>query len=786
MKRGVVAAIFVAVLICISSPAEADSEPENLLLNPGFEDGDEENASLWEQDDTNPLNESENVAATRVNERRRNGSWSIKQVGITGRYGRYFISDPVGIKGGEEYEFGGWSSLRKNEEDPAESFRRVLRVIWLNESKKEINTTENFRDFTVLEEWEEHKVNKTAPQEAEYVQLKVESKYEGEDGTHIYWDDMFVHELESIEETYNLNIVTECDDNGALEGVSVILENIGEKKTGKNGKVTFEDLEPGEYNYEISKDGYETVEGEVEIIDGDVEEKVVLEEKEGNGDGVPECNLSVELAGVEHVLEDGETLEYEIVVNDSEGEACVGDEDLYELHYWMEDLEGEVDYEHSGNYSDCKLDRQWTPNIDSGREVFWVRAELTETYCNDSNEENHYVKELLVVKGGKEDEDDGGEGDEEEGRENEDETERININEAGVEELTEIKHIGEERAEWIKENCDDFKALSQLTEVEGLDKGRVKDIIEEGKAYVVPPEDGGWSLGKPACGDEEEDEKDGEKKGTKFELVGYDEEVRPGEDVESELLIWNRGEENKFTARSYIYNGSTPVNEGGWTGDEKEATVDEEGLEVLSFQNTLKEEVEAGNYSFRIRAGDEEDLTQTIEVVEGGGDEEVEGETEEERVGERFELFEYDEEVKAGGRLKSLFLIWNERDEPVNFTVRSYVYKNRSVLNEGGWTGNEEFVEVQGNEKKSIEFVNRIQKDVESGNYSFRVRVENEEGRKDFTREIFVQNENNRTSELKGQEAGSSTKEEITGQVFERETPLEEIWDSLPVITEFL
>lgn len=59
----------------------------------------------------------------------------------------------------------------------------------------------------------------------------------------------------------------------------------------------------------------------------------------------------------------------------------------------------------------------------------------------------------------------------------------ININTATKEELMQIIHIGEARAEEIIK-LRPFTSIDHLTRVNGIAAGRLKDIVEEGKAYV--------------------------------------------------------------------------------------------------------------------------------------------------------------------------------------------------------------------------------------------------------------------------------------------------------------
>ncbi len=50
--------------------------------------------------------------------------------------------------------------------------------------------------------------------------------------------------------------------------------------TDEDGKTTFEELEPGDYEYVVDHEDFEIVESNVTMIDEDVEEEVILEEKE--------------------------------------------------------------------------------------------------------------------------------------------------------------------------------------------------------------------------------------------------------------------------------------------------------------------------------------------------------------------------------------------------------------------------------------------------------------------------------------------------------------------------
>ncbi len=75
---------------------------------------------------------------------------------------------------------------------------------------------------------------------------------------------------------YSLTFEVIDEKSAFLEGAEVLVEGQGSKKTGSEGRVVFEDLEPGLYSYEVSKTGYEDQGGAVSIEDGDLLEPVTL------------------------------------------------------------------------------------------------------------------------------------------------------------------------------------------------------------------------------------------------------------------------------------------------------------------------------------------------------------------------------------------------------------------------------------------------------------------------------------------------------------------------------
>jgi len=232
-----------------------------------------------------------------------------------------------------------------------------------------------------------------------------------------------------------------------------------------------------------------------------------------------------------------------------------------------------------------------------------------------------------------EEEENGDEDDDQEENETDDKEERIEINSASQGELEKIKHIGESRAEWIKENCDSFYSLAQLVYVKGLGEKTTKEIIKEGKAYVLPPGEN-WDLSEDPCSEEDEEEGDDEDceevvrevtvveeetiyKEREFELIGHDETVEQGSGISADLLIRNDENQAKnYTIYSYVYDNNRVFTTGNWTSNRK--TVEMEGNEkrVVGLENTVEEDAPLGLHDFRVRVRDEKDLDSEVNITE--------------------------------------------------------------------------------------------------------------------------------------------------------------------------
>jgi len=176
-------------------------------------------------------------------------------------------------------------------------------------------------------------------------------------------------------EKYDLLFIIEDEDSKAISGATVGLNGMKEG-TDENGEFLFKDLEPGNYEYEVTHDDFETEDGEVEIVDQDETVTVTMEETImtysltfviEDEDGDPIEDATVEVNGMEdNTDEDGEavfkdlepgTYDYEVDHDDfesTEDKVEIVDEDeveevalvgkvveYYDLTFVIEDEDGD-------------------------------------------------------------------------------------------------------------------------------------------------------------------------------------------------------------------------------------------------------------------------------------------------------------------------------------------------------------------------------------------------------------------------------------------------------------
>jgi len=162
--------------------------------------------------------------------------------------------------------------------------------------------------------------------------------------------------LEKIETTYTLTFVVEDEEGDPIEGANIEIDST-ENITDENGEAVFKNLESGTYNYTVEREGYETVEGEVTIDEGNLTKEVTLE--------VATCELMVEVRDEEDSPIEGAevTVGDETVETDENGEAVFKDLDPDTYHYIVEKdgyeaADGDLDIEEDNQTFQITLEKQ--------------------------------------------------------------------------------------------------------------------------------------------------------------------------------------------------------------------------------------------------------------------------------------------------------------------------------------------------------------------------------------------------------------------------------------------
>lgn len=178
-----------------STPTDSTKETSNIINNPTFVAGSETDANFWEQDDTAG-------GAVRATDRALVGDYSMRQEEFTSGYSREFISDPVDVSAGEEYQFGGSYYLESTDDNPTD-YDYYITVRWLdgegNELDRVPSSATGGSEFQTFDKWTETNIKSaphTAPENAEQAELRVRSRDNGNEDTDVYWDDLFLEKTE--------------------------------------------------------------------------------------------------------------------------------------------------------------------------------------------------------------------------------------------------------------------------------------------------------------------------------------------------------------------------------------------------------------------------------------------------------------------------------------------------------------------------------------------------------------------------------------------------------------
>ncbi|MFB6215447.1 MAG: hypothetical protein ABEJ72_00530 [Candidatus Aenigmatarchaeota archaeon] len=171
----------------------------------------------------------------------------------------------------------------------------------------------------------------------------------------------------------------------------------------------------------------------------------------------------------------------------------------------------------------------------------------------------------------------------------------------------------------LKPNCDGrYEPGEYALLVEGLGARDEKTVeitgTEEGVCEkIIKVEERTREVIRNVC-----PEKVSEKENVKeYEIFSYDEEVEPGQSLETDVLLRNTlNESTKLEIYSYVYTNGTPVNEGGWTGNARDVTLEPLDREVVIMKNTIKTGTDPGNYTLKVRVKNQTDMVREI-AVEG-------------------------------------------------------------------------------------------------------------------------------------------------------------------------
>jgi len=113
-----------------------------------------------------------------------------------------------------------------------------------------------------------------------------------------------------------------------------------------------------------------------------------------------DCDLSLEINTTAVIYYSGGTIDYDLIVSDL---LCSNITHSYNISYWIENFFGgfmKTPYNSSYDMM-CKDTSSHQKQADDicGTEAYWIKAQILETDCNDTNSANNYDEYLIVVRG---------------------------------------------------------------------------------------------------------------------------------------------------------------------------------------------------------------------------------------------------------------------------------------------------------------------------------------------------------------------------------------------------
>jgi len=135
-------------------------------------------------------------------------------------------------------------------------------------------------------------------------------------------------------------------------------------------------------------------------IDNDTTDNVACKNIEIISPNDNACDLSVDIDATKQIYNSNEQIDYDLIVNDL---ACSNAEHNYTIQYSIRDLFGNyLKTPYISVYSImCSHKSSHTKQAGElcGSEAYLIKAEIQQSYCNDSNADNDIAEFLIVVKG---------------------------------------------------------------------------------------------------------------------------------------------------------------------------------------------------------------------------------------------------------------------------------------------------------------------------------------------------------------------------------------------------
>lgn len=367
------------------------------------------------------------------------------------------------------------------------------------------------------------------------------------------------------------------------------------------------------------------------------------------------CDLSLEIT-TDKLVYENEQIKYSFYISDTE---CNDTEHEINITYWAEDLFGNIvkDAVTVEKTMPCyyNFNTTWTPSDILGSEGYNIKADITDTGCNDTNISNNLFTKTIIFRGtGHPDESSIRITDVNSGNSagfGESITVKAEIyknttnmyaiyarvENSGGTELSETAtvHIKSKNTLYnftipiqLKHNCNnEYSDGNHIVVVEGLGLRETDDIAISGNANGVCHTEyissGGSSGGGGGCFCPECEEQTCPIKTPDYEILTYENKVEIYEEFNTKVKL-EAGSKKNISVYSYVFDGnkllSYGLNNGVW-GSEWDSNKQEFEVKdpvVLVLKNKIKENTNPGTYTLRVRVNDgtKYDMDRDIEVVE--------------------------------------------------------------------------------------------------------------------------------------------------------------------------